>query len=287
MFKTVAPELWVVDAEWVPDADTGRRLHGLPADTPEVEVMERMWSGQGATDEEPRPYLKTALCRVVSIAFLRRRSERGSVLLDLHSLPPAAGPQMSESALLTRFLDAAKHRPQLVGFNLRGADLPILIQRAAAHAIAAPGFCGRPDKPWEGHDYFNRASEGCVDLMEIFGSRGNTPSLNQLAAAAAVPGKFEAGGKQVVDLWLAGECRRIVEYNEYDVLTTYLLWLRAAHLGGFVSAEGMEAEERQLDNLLRERIGKGATHLEIYRERWAALRRGARDGAAGSRAGAG
>ena len=93
-----------------------------------------------------------------------------------------------------------------------------------------------------------------------------------LAAAAAIPGKLGTDGRQVVDLWLAGEGRRIVEYNEYDVLTTYLLWLRTAHLGGFVSTAGMEAEERMLENLLGERIAGGARHLEVYRDRWLALR---------------
>lgn len=271
MFKTVAPELWVVDAEWVPDAATGCRLYDLPGDTPEGEVMERMWREQGATDEEPRPYLKTALCRIVSIAFLRRRNEGGSVLLDLHSLPTGDS-GMSERDLLSEFLEVAgRHHPQLVGFNVRGADLPILIQRAMAHRISAPGFCRRPDKPWEGLDYFAKNSEGTVDLMDVFGSWRNSPSLHQLAAAAAVPSKLGTGGKQVADLWLAGELRRIVEYNEHDVLTTYLLWLRAAHLGGFVSTAGMDAEERQLEDLLQERIEKGAAHLEVYRNRWREL----------------
>ena len=275
MFKTVAPELWIIDAEWVPDADTGRRLYDLPAECPEAEVIERMFREGGATEEEPRPFLKTALCRVVSIAFLRRRNERGSVRLDLHSLPKTE-PRMDERDLLAEFLEVAgRHKPQLVGFNLRGADLPILIQRAMAHRIAAPAFCKRPDKPWEGMDYFANASEGTVDLMDVHGARGNNPRLVHLAAAAAIPGKLGTDGRQVVDLWLAGEGRRIVEYNEYDVLTTYLLWLRTAHLGGFVSTAGMEAEERMLEELLGERIAQGARHLEVYRDRWMALRRDA------------
>jgi hypothetical protein len=34
----------------------------------EAEVFEAMWKAGGATEEEPMPYLKTILCRVVSIA---------------------------------------------------------------------------------------------------------------------------------------------------------------------------------------------------------------------------
>ena len=73
MFKTVAKDVWAFDVEWVPDADAGRRLHQLPQDLEEAEVFEAMWKAGGATEEEPMPYPKTVLCRVVSIAAVVRK----------------------------------------------------------------------------------------------------------------------------------------------------------------------------------------------------------------------
>ena len=39
MFKTVGKEVWSVDAEWVPDPESGRRAFGLPASMSDDEVV--------------------------------------------------------------------------------------------------------------------------------------------------------------------------------------------------------------------------------------------------------
>ncbi len=272
MFKTVADELWVFDAEWVPDAPTGRRVYGLPPDMPDAAVVEHMFKAAGATAEDPRPFLKTVLCRVVSISAIKRYATRSHpIALDMKSLPEAGEGALDEAALISRFLESAgKTKPQLVGYNIRGADLPILIQRAMALGIAAPGFCKRPDRPWDGADYFHSSSDGVVDLMDVYGIRGRgSPSLHELASAAAIPGKLDTAGDQVFDLWQAGDVRRIVEYNEHDVISTYLVWLRSAHLAGFLTPAAFQAEERLLEAMLLGRVATGAQHLARYLEHWA------------------
>lgn len=278
MFRTIAEELWVIDAEWVPDPVTGRRVHDLPADMPDAEVVAEMFVRAGATEENPQPFLKTAVCRVVSISAIKRKATGSHpVSLELRSLPEAGDPPLDEATLISAFMDSAgRTKPQLVGFNIQGADIPILVQRAMAHGIAAPAFCHRPDRPWDGVDYFSNKGDGLIDLMEVFGIRGRgSPSLHELASAAGIPGKMDTAGEQVGDLWRAGDIRRIVEYNECDVLTTYLIWLRGAHLIGLLTTNEMQAEERQLESLLRGRAAKGARHLERYLEKWTAWRAGA------------
>ena len=228
-----------------------------------------------SAEDAPRPYLKTMLCRVVSVAaVVRRAHEDGRVSLALTSLP--ADGAMAEGELIGRFLRGlgeANPRPQLVGFNSRSADLPILIQRGIAGGVAAAGFSRRPVKPWEGYDYFSNKSEGHIDLKEVIGGWGKaTPSLHEFATACGIPGKIDTSGDNVIDLWLAGDVRRIVEYNEFDALTTYLLWLRTAHFAGLLPAEGHAAEEARVRDLLAAHIGKGRRHLERYVARWDAFR---------------
>jgi predicted PolB exonuclease-like 3'-5' exonuclease len=275
MFKTIAEDVWVVDAEWVPDAETGRRLYGLPADMPEADVIRRMFEEGGASEEEPRPYLKTALCRVVSISAVKRKvTGHHPVELELKSLPAVGDGPLEEAELLRRFLEAVgKVQPQLVGYNIGNADIPILVQRALASGVVAPAFFKRPNKPWEGVDYFSPHSESVVDLMDVFGVRGRgSPSLRDLAAAAGVPGKLGVAGEQVVDLWLGRRFDDIVRYNEFDALTTYLLWLKAARMAGFVAEKAYQAEESRLEGLLGERIRSGHDHLAAWLGRWRELR---------------
>ena len=95
--------------EWVPDPDSGPRLLQLPEDQPDMEVVQAMWKAGDATEEEPMPYLKTMICRVVSIAaVVRNLRDDGSVLLSLTSLPhhPENPEEQQEAVILSTFLNA-------------------------------------------------------------------------------------------------------------------------------------------------------------------------------------
>ena len=274
MIKTVQNRVWAFDAEWIPDPLAGRLLHKLPESASDLEVMQAMWQAGGASEEDPTPFLKTVVCRVVSIAAIERRVQRdGQVVLQLLSLPhDVEDPeQVRETHVVGEFLDAlGKHRPQLVGFNSISSDLKILMQRGVILGLRAAGFCKRPDKPWEGSDYFARGSEWNVDLKDILGGFGKVvPSLHELAVQSGIPGKMDVDGNQVAQLWLDGELRRIVQYNEFDALTTYLLWLRLAHFAGHFTHEQYIAEQQAVRDLIeRERTHSSKAHLGLYLEEW-------------------
>ena len=277
MIRTAPAHVWAFDLEWVPDTASGRRAYNLPPDTPDADVFAAMWAHGGATEQEPRPYLKTMLCRVVAVAVVVRKVQAdGQVFLGLTSLPHEGEEGLSERQLLDRFLTSlgtANPKPALVGFNSRDSDLPILIQRGIAQGVSAPGFCHRPEKNWEGYDYFAKYNEGHVDLKEVIsgGWGKSVPRLHDFAAACGVPGKIDTSGDNVLDLWLAGNTRAIVQYNEFDALTTYLLWLRTAHFAGHFTDEAHAAELTRVRDLLRKRIANGQTHLRRYVDKWDAL----------------
>jgi predicted PolB exonuclease-like 3'-5' exonuclease len=280
MFKTIQPTVWAFDIEWIPDPTAGKLMYDLDDDTPDRDVVEHMWKMGGATEEEPRPFLKMVLSRIVSIAAVERRVRGdGSVGLTLVSLPrdPSDPGQTEEREIISRFLEAVgQKKPQIVGFNSQNADIKILVQRAIVKGVEARDFATRPDKPWEGPDYFSRASEATVDLMDIVSGwgRGSSPSLNEFTTLSGIPGKFEIEGSQVADLWLDGRLVDIVAYNECDAVTTYLLWLRFAHFGGFFTEDEYELEQDNVRRLLRETGAQpGASHLLRYLEEWEKLQR--------------
>lgn len=276
MFKVVKDHVWAFDAEWVPDPETGRRLYGLPPDMDDGDVMLEMWRLNGATDEDPQPFLKLVLSRVISIAVvLRRQLPGGGVQLQLRSRPekPFGATECDEATILKRFLTSVgKIRPQLVGYNSSGSDLPVFVQRGIVKGIVSAGFCRRPERPWEGADYFApRGSDWNIDLMKAVGTFGKArPSLHELAVASGIPGKMEDfDGGSIAEAWLGGEIERIVRYNEQDALTTYLVWLRTAHFAGHVDDEQYEAEQQQLRDLLEAKAQSSQyEHLGSYLEEW-------------------
>lgn len=266
MLRAVHDTVWAFDLEWVPDTAAGRALYGLPDDADDRAVCEAMWRAAGATPDNPRPFLKTALCRLASAALVQRRVTDGEVRVDLCSLPRPGDDPADEAALLRTLLDAVgRYRPQLVGFNSRSADLHLLVQRGVARGLHAPGLCRQEARPYDGVNYFYRYGDAHVDLMEVLGGRGSRAvSLREMAVLVGLPAKAPASGRSVADLWLDGRYDEVVAYNEGDAVTTYLLWLRTAHFAGRFTAEAYARERALVEAMLRRAAEAGKAHLEAF-----------------------
>lgn len=274
MIKNVKDRVWAFDAEWVPDPLAGRVLYGVPEDVRDPrEILQTMWERGGATEENPTPFLKLVQCRVVSIAAVeRRRQPDGDISLNLMSLPrrPDDAGDRLESKILGTFLEAVGDcLPQLVGFNSIQSDLSIFVQRGMLIGLRAAGFSRRPDKPWEGVDYFARGSDWNVDLRDVLGGFRAGPSLHELAVLSGIPGKMDVDGNDVAEMWLEGRFEEIVQYNEFDALTTYLVWLRTAHFAGHFTSEEYADEQGRVRALVEAEIERrGKRHLAAYLTEW-------------------
>jgi hypothetical protein len=108
-----------------------------------------------------------------------------------------------------------------------------------------------------------------VDIKDILGGWGKTtPSLHELATLSGIPGKLDVDGNAVAGLWLDGQLDRIVAYNECDALTTYLVWLRLAHLSGHFDDGAYATEQRRVRTLVEGLIASGSAHLAVYLAEW-------------------
>ena len=279
MFRDVKSKVLAFDIEWVPDPESGKAAYELPEDMPDREVIESMWKEGGATEEEPMPFIKTVLSRIVSISMVFRESRKDETTerLKLHSIPsiPTLEEDCSERRIIGDFFKILdKHRPQLVGYNSSGADIPILAQRMIRHGLLGGFFTERPNRPWEGADFFARGSDWNVDLMRCVSAWGKgTPSLHEISVVSGIPGKMGGvDGKHVAPMWLEGRLDEIVAYNECDALTTYLLWLRMAHSIGHFDSTLYDHERRRLRDLIRkEALREGRGHLSTYLSKWESL----------------
>jgi predicted PolB exonuclease-like 3'-5' exonuclease len=279
MFKDVKSRVLAFDIEWVPDPESGKAAYGLPEDMSDREVIESMWKEGGASEEEPMPFLKTVLSRIVSISMVFRESDKDGAVsrLKLHSIPsiPTSGEDCSERRIIEDFFKILdKHHPQLVGYNSSGSDIPILAQRMIKNGLQGGFFTQRPNRPWEGADFFARGSDWNIDLMRCISAWGKgTPSLHEISVVSGIPGKMDGvDGKQVAPMWLDGRLDEIVAYNECDALTTYLLWLRMAHSIGHFDSDQYAAEQRLLrDMIKKESEDPQRNHLIAYLSKWESL----------------
>lgn len=277
VLKTIEPCLFSFDLEWIPDPLSAEILHGVKADQahgPE-EAMKRLWREGGATEEMPQPYLKTILCRIVSVSGILREVVSGEVRLKIVTLPATADDpeKAKERTILKQLLKAiGSRRPQLVGYNSHNADVPIIVQRSIVHGLFGQGMGERPNKPWEGVDYFATSGDHNVDLAPMVGRWGQTPRLHEIATLSGIPGKVDTEGGAVSDLWLQGKLQEILDYNEFDAVTTHLVWARIAHFAGLLSEKAYAEEQALMRALLEEEIGNGKRHFERYLEEWDRLK---------------
>ena len=258
-------QVWAFDCEWAPDVAAGRRLYHLGADVPEDEGMRGMWREGGATEADPQPFLKTLLCRVVSIATVVRVETNPGAQLYLWALPENPGdPSVSEADILRRYLvKFGEANPLLVGYNSRSADMHILAQRAIVNGLSLPGFAKQmTGKPWEMNAF---------DLIDLVGGRGKgyNCSLNEIANLCGIPGKLDTTGDDVAGMFYGGKLREIVRYNVFDALTTYLVWLRVELFKGTFTPAQYEKEQLLLrDLVVAESKKPDGAYLEKYLAAW-------------------
>jgi len=279
MLKKLADSVFSFDVEWIPDPKSAEILHDLPpAPGPGEEAahsFEALWASARKEGDAPdsQPYLKTILCRIVSLAgILREQAPGGKPSLKLISLPmdPSDPLKSDEKTILTSFMKSVgRRKPQLVGYNSAQSDVPILVQRAIVHGLPGFGFSDRPAKPWEGVDYFDaRNSDYNLDLADAMGQFRDRPTLHQAATLSGIPGKLEVSGASVSQMWLDGKLAEIVEYNECDAFTTHLLWARVAHFSGLLSTEQYLTEQKLVRELLEYEISQNRTHLQRFVQEW-------------------
>ena len=79
MIKSIGKKVWAFDVEWVPDPLAGKLLYKLPDNMPDEEVIKEMWQMGGATEEDPMPFLKITLCKIVSLSMVTRHEDDGQV----------------------------------------------------------------------------------------------------------------------------------------------------------------------------------------------------------------
>ena len=225
------------DIETIPDCAGIRKLYDLPADLPDVEVAEVAFQKRRvATNND---FLPPHLQRVIVISCVMR-SDEGVRVFSIGE------PEASEELIIQRFFEGInKYVPQIVSWNGRNFDLPVLIARGLINGVAASCFwdTGQDNKDMKWSNYINRFHDRHLDLMDIlamYGGRGSP--LDEVSKLAGFPGKLGVGGAQVWSAFQAGRIGEIRNYCEADTVNTYLLFLRFQRLRGAFSAEQYERE---------------------------------------------
>ena len=235
------------DIETIPDCPGIRKIHGLPADLPDRDVAEVAFQKRRAQSSGASDFLPVHLQRVLVISCVLR-SDEGLRIFSIGE------PEAGEGAAIQRFFDGInKYTPQLVSWNGRGFDLPVLVNRGLIQGVGAACFWDTDDDN-KYANYVNRFHDRHCDLMDVlslYGGRG--APLDELARLAGFPGKLGVGGAAVWESYLGGGIDAIRNYCEADTVNTYLLYLRFQLMRCTYTGEHYESELALLRGTLEKR----------------------------------
>jgi predicted PolB exonuclease-like 3'-5' exonuclease len=273
-------EICIFDIEFVPDVKLGRRLLGdqeIQSGDALVKIEDLDDTHVAALMVEKyandRGIMKTMMYQVVSIAAVIRRWN-GEVKLQILGRPDIEKLEdFSERDLISNFMNyVGAKKPQIVGYATHTFDLVSLWQRAIVNKLRVPEFCSRPGKPWEdAPDYFatTKAQNGYnVDLLKVLGNfNQEQPKLEQIALSLDIPAKIGGDGSKVAGMWFNGQHKEIIQYNECDALSTYMLWLNLVHTHGLLSTDQYDAELELFGELLASEREK-RPHVGLFQDEW-------------------
>lgn len=259
----------VFDIETVPDASAARRLLRLPeaGDSEARDALSDYFleKTDGRNDFPRQPFHQ-----VVAISYghlIREPGEQGQELV-IRQLATGGDKNSSEKELLEGFFHLIETRaPQLVSFNGRGFDIPVLKYRAMTHGLSCPRWFREGDK-WSNYESRYSSDYHC-DLLELFSDFGASArcSMDEVAAAFDIPGKLKTSGDNVRAMFEGRQIEAIRNYCETDVLSTMLLFLRHQLFSGAISAGAFERARLGIRHYLESEYDE-RPHLAEYLQAW-------------------
>jgi len=259
----------VFDIETVVDADAARRLLRLPG-LSDVEARDALSDYFLEKTDGRNDFPRQPFHQVVAISYghlIREPGEEGSELV-MRRLATGGDKSSSEQEMLEGFFQLIdKRAPQLVSFNGRGFDVPVLKYRAMTHGLSCPRWFREGDK-WNNYESRYSRDYHC-DLLEVLSDFGASArcSMDEVAAAFKVPGKLETAGDNVRQMFEDGQIEAIRDYCETDVLSTMLIFLRHQLFTGALSEGAYARAVFGVRNYL-ESESESRPHLGEYLIAW-------------------
>jgi 3'-5' exonuclease len=268
-------DVFAFDIETVVDANAARRLLRQP-ELNDAEAREALSAYFLEKTDGRNDFPRQPFHQVVAISYAHLVREPGETGTELVVNRIASGGEAgsSEAELLEGFFGLIdKRAPQLVSFNGRGFDVPVLKYRAMVHNISCPRWFNEGDK-WTNYDA-RYAQEYHVDLLEVLSDYGASArcSLDEVAAAFNVPGKLQTSGAEVREMFEAGRIAGIRDYCETDVCSTLLVFLRWQLFTGGLSENAYARTVLGVRNYLEEEA-KARPHLGQFLAAWDAVSEG-------------
>jgi hypothetical protein len=246
----------VIDTESVPD---GRLLAAVKYSgenlSPE-EAIEKAREEARTSNWKQSDFLPVSFQVPVGVCVLRVGAD-----FSLQAMTCLDAPHFRPAEIVQKFwFGLSCVKAKLVTFNGRGFDMPLLELAAFRYGVSARDYCQNS------RNRFN----GPIDLMDWmtnFGAYRMVGGLNLLAKLIGKPGKMDASGDKVYQMYLDGKLQEINDYCLCDTLDTYFVFLRTRVMTGDLDRDQEAALVVKAKDFLDTKAGEFPV-LRRYLESW-------------------
>lgn len=229
-------KLFVFDLETIPDVDVVKNL--LHIDTKEMsdsdltELLQK-YHEENYNNSFPRQLFH----KIVSFSYVLadlRFNDDGTVVTKIELIKSGGELNSSEQELIEGFFSGIRKmntHVNLISFNGRGFDIPVLKYRAMKYGINADWLMDCENK-WE--NYSRNVFDYHCDLLDVLSDFGSSAKikLHEICTLLKIPVKLDGGGSSVLENYQNGKIDEIRNYCETDVIATYLVYLYYLNLCG-------------------------------------------------------
>ena len=259
----------IFDIETIPDAHASRRLLGKP-ELSDIAARDALADYFLEKTEGRNDFPRQPFHQIVAISYAHLIHEPGEDGQELVIRRIASGgdAQSSEEELLHGFFNLIQTRaPQLVSFNGRGFDIPVLKYRAMIHEMNCPRWFKEGDK-WNNYDARYSPSYH-IDLLEVLSDFGASArcSMHEIATTFSIPGKLDTAGDDVRGMFESGDIAAIRDYCETDVCSTLLIFLRWQLFNGGLNETAYARAILGIQNYLTNESST-RPHFSAFLEAW-------------------
>lgn len=176
----------------------------------------------------------------------------------------AIGEPKSEPQILRDFVKFVEDKkPDLVTYNGRGFDLPVIAARCLKHGIPFRHYFQAKDLRYR----FSTA--GHFDLMDFMSDFGasRAVSLDLMAKLIGLPGKVGVDGKDVGPMVHAGRIAEVEAYCLCDVAQTTGLFLRVQLVRGAIGPSAYREAMESLVELMASDTRLAPVHAGIQKDK--------------------
>jgi predicted PolB exonuclease-like 3'-5' exonuclease len=260
---TAPPAYLVFDTESVPD---GRLLSRVKYGNEQLEpaaAIERARQEARAASPTGSDFLPVSFQYPIATCVLRVAGDftlQAITCLDAPQFRPRKIVEQFWAGVM-RYREKLGSRVQLVTFNGRGFDLPLMELAAFRYGVSAREHFQLTRK---------RAPGWHLDLMEWmtnYGASRMNGGLNLLSKLLGKPGKLDVSGDQVYPMMLEGRLQEINDYCAFDTLDTYFVFLRTRVLAGELTLEDEHRAVLQAREWLQTQV-TAIPALQTYLDNW-------------------